>query len=226
MILRGCPVRAAAFFCAAPQGAGEPALLTLPLKEAGPRERLIWRCLAIATNGKKELEINEAIRDREVRLIGADGSQLGVMSAREAQRLADEKNLDLVKIAPQAQPPVCKILDYGKYRFEQQKKEKENKKNQKVVEIKEIRLSLNIDIADFNTKVNQAKKFLAAGHKLKVSIRFRGREMAHTNLGLEVHKRFAAALPEAVVDKPPKLEGRSMLMFMSPRPAAPAQSAK
>ena len=179
-----------------------------------------WRCIPIATNnGKKELDINGAIRDHEVRLIGADGSQLGVMSAREAQRLADEKNLDLVKIAPQAVPPVCKILDYGKYRFEQQKREKEAKKNQKVVEIKEIRLSLNIDTNDFNTKVNQAAKFIKAGHKLKVSIRFRGREMAHTALGLEVHKRFAEALPEAVVDKQPKLEGRSMLMFMSPRPA-------
>ena len=174
------------------------------------------RCFAIANMTH---QINEEIRDREVRLIGADGSQLGVMSAREAQRLADEKNLDLVKIAPQAVPPVCKILDYGKYRFEQQKREKEAKKNQKVVEIKEIRLSLNIDTNDFNTKVNQAAKFIKAGHKLKVSIRFRGREMAHTALGLEVHKRFAEALPEAVVDKQPKLEGRSMLMFMSPRPA-------
>ena len=179
-----------------------------------------WRCIPIATNkGKNELEINGAIRDREVRLIGADGSQLGVMSAREALRLAEEKNLDLVKIAPQAVPPVCKILDYGKYRFEQQKREKEAKKNQKVVEVKEVRLSLNIDTNDFNTKVNQAAKFLKAGHKLKVSIRFRGRERAHTALGLEVHKRFAEALPEAVVDKQPKLEGRSMLMFMSPAPA-------
>ena len=179
---------------------------------------LSWRCIPIATNGKKELEINDGIRDREVRLIGADGSQLGVMSTREALRLAEEKNLDLVKIAPQAQPPVCKILDYGKYRFEQQKRDKEAKKNQKVVEVKEVRLSLNIDTNDFNTKVSQAAKFIKAGHKLKVSIRFRGREMAHTNLGLEVHKRFAAALPEAVVDKQPKLEGRSMLMFMSPSP--------
>ncbi len=178
----------------------------------------VWRCIPIATNSKKELEINEAIRDKEVRVVGEDGSQLGVMSAREAQKLADEKNLDLVKIAPQAKPPVCKILDYGKYRFEMQKKEKEAKKNQKVIEIKEVRLSLNIDVGDFNTKVAQARKFLAAGHKLKVSIRFRGREMAHTNLGVDVHKRFAAALPEAVVDKQPKLEGRSMLMFMSPAP--------
>ena len=174
----------------------------------------------IATAGKsKELEINGQIRDREVRLIGADGEQKGVVSIQVAMRAAEEAGLDLVKIAPQATPPVCKVLDYGKYRFEQQKKEKEAKKNQKVVEIKEIRLSLNIDTNDFNTKVNQAAKFIKAGHKLKVSIRFRGREMAHTALGLEVHKRFAEALPEAVVDKQPKLEGRSMLMFMSPRPA-------
>ena len=180
---------------------------------------MIWGCIQIATNGKKEIEINEAIRDREVRLIGADGSQLGVMSGREALRLAQEQDLDLVKIAPQAQPPVCKILDYGKYRFEQQKREKEAKKNQKVIEIKEIRLSLNIDTNDFNTKVNQAAKFLQQGHKLKVSIRFRGREMAHTSLGLDVHKRFAEALEgKAVIDKQPKLEGRSMMMFMSPAP--------
>ena len=180
---------------------------------------MIWGCIQIATNGKKEIEINEAIRDREVRLIGADGSQLGVMSGREALRLAQEQDLDLVKIAPQAVPPVCKILDYGKYRFEQQKREKEAKKNQKVIEIKEIRLSLNIDTNDFNTKVNQAEKFLKAGHKIKVSIRFRGREMAHTNLGLDVHHRFAEALAgKGVVDKQPKLEGRSMMMFMSPAP--------
>ena len=165
------------------------------------------------------MEINEEIRDREVRVIDADGSQLGVMSSRDALRRAEEKNLDLVKIAPQAVPPVCKILDYGKYRFEQQKREKENRKNQKVVDIKEIRLSLNIDTNDFNTKVNQAAKFLAQGHKLKVSIRFRGREMAHTNLGLDVHHRFAEALAgKGVVDKQPKLEGRSMMMFMSPAP--------
>ena len=174
----------------------------------------------IATAGKsKELEINGQIRDREVRLIGADGEQKGVVSIQVAMRAAEEAGLDLVKIAPQAVPPVCKVLDYGKYRFEQQKKEKEAKKNQKVVEIKEIRLSLNIDTNDFNTKVNQAAKFLQQGHKLKVSIRFRGREMAHTSLGLEVHNRFAEALAgKAVIDKQPKLEGRSMMMFMSPVP--------
>ena len=178
------------------------------------------RCIPIASNSNsKELEINEQVRDKEVRVIGADGAQLGIMSPRDALRMAIEKDLDLVKIAPTAKPPVCKILDYGKYRFEQQKKEKEAKKNQKVVEIKEIRLSLNIDTNDFNTKVNQAAKFLQQGHKLKVSIRFRGREMAHTSLGLEVHNRFAEALAgKAVIDKQPKLEGRSMMMFMSPVP--------
>lgn len=178
------------------------------------------RCVPIASNSNsKELEINEQIRDKEIRLIGADGAQMGIMSPRDALRMAIDKDLDLVKVAPQAKPPVCKILDYGKYRFEMQKKEKEAKKNQKVVEIKEIRLSLNIDTNDFNTKVNQAAKFLQQGHKLKVSIRFRGREMAHTSLGLDVHKRFAEALAgKAVIDKQPKLEGRSMMMFMSPVP--------
>ena len=179
------------------------------------------RCVTIASNSKSnELEINEQIRDKEIRLIGADGAQMGIMSPRDALKMAIDKDLDLVKVAPQAKPPVCKILDYGKYRFEMQKKEKEAKKNQKVVEIKEIRLSLNIDTNDFNTKVNQAEKFLKAGHKIKVSIRFRGREMAHTNLGLEVEKRFADALPDAQVDKAPKLEGRSMQMFISPKPGA------
>ena len=141
------------------------------------------------------------------------------MSPRDALRLAQERDLDLVKVAPQAKPPVCKILDYGKYRFEMQKREKEARKNQKVVELKEIRLSLNIDTNDFNTKVNQALKFLQQGHKVKVSIRFRGREMAHTNLGIDVEKRFAEALEgKAVIDKQPKLEGRSMMMFLSPSP--------
>lgn len=175
----------------------------------------LWRCFTISQN-KKELEINEEIRDKEVRLIDADGSQLGVVSVRDAFAKAEERGLDLVKIAPQAAPPVCKILDYGKYRFELQKKDKEAKKNQKIVDIKEIRLSLNIDTNDFNTKVGQAMKFLSKGDKVKVSIRFRGREMAHTELGLDVHKRFAAALPEATVEKQPKLEGRSMQMFLAP----------
>ena len=188
-------------------------------RQAGyPAGRItVWRGFTIS--GKKEMEINEAIRDKEVRLIGADGSQLGIVPVRDALRRAEEANLDLVKIAPQAQPPVCKILDYGKFRFEQQKREKEARKNQKIVDIKEIRLSLNIDTNDFNTKVAQAAKFLAKGDKVKVSIRFRGREMAHTNLGLEVHKRFAQALPDAVVEKQPKLEGRSMQMFLAPAKA-------
>lgn len=163
------------------------------------------------------MEINEEIRDKEIRLVGNDGSQLGLMSASAALKLAEEANLDLVKIAPQGKPPVCKIMDYGKFRFEQQKKEKEQRKNQKIVDTKEIRLSVNIDSNDFNTKVAQAKKFLSKGDKLKVSIRFRGREMAHSALGLEVHKRFAQELVgEAIVEKQPKLEGRSMLMFMAP----------
>ena len=141
------------------------------------------------------------------------------MSPRDALKMAQALDLDLVKVAPQAKPPVCKILDYGKYRFEMLKMEKEDKKNQKVIELKEIRLSLNIDTNDFNTKVNQAAKFLQQGHKVKVSIRFRGREMAHTSLGIDVEQRFAQALEgKAVVDKQPKLEGRSMMMFLSPSP--------
>ncbi len=151
-----------------------------------------------------------------MRVIGADGSQLGVLPTRDAMRMAEENDLDLVKIAPQANPPVVKVMDYGKYRFEQQKKDKEARKNQKVVEIKEIRLSLKIDKGDFNTKLAHAAKFLQSGDKVKVSIRFRGREMAHASMGLDVHRRFAEALPEAVVEKPPKLEGRSMIMFLAP----------
>ena len=162
------------------------------------------------------MELNEGIRDKEIRVIDADGSQLGVMLTKDALQKAEEKNLDLVKIAPQGIPPVCKIMDYGKFRFEQQKKDKEARKNQKVVEIKEVRLSLNIDTNDFNTKVAQANKFLSKGDKVKVSIRFRGREMAHTDLGLAVQRRFAEALPDAVIEKQPKLEGRSMQMFLTP----------
>ena len=179
-----------------------------------------WGCIKIAgNNNSKELEINERIRDKEIRLVGANGQQMGIMSPRDALRMAMEQDLDLVKVAPQAKPPVCKILDYGKYRFEMQKREKEARKNQKTIELKEIRLSLNIDTNDFNTKVNQTVKFLQQGHKIKVTIRFRGREMAHTSLGLDVEKRFAEALAgKAVVDKPPKLEGRSMMMFLSPVP--------
>ena len=162
----------------------------------------------------KELLINEEIRDKEIRVIDADGSQLGIMSAREAQQLAYDKNLDLVKIAPQATPPVCRIMDYGKYRFEQAKREKEARKNQKVIDIKEIRLSLKIDTHDFETKVGHAKKFLAGGDKVKVSVRFRGREMAHPELGTVLIQRFADALAETgTIDKQPKMEGRSMVML-------------
>ncbi len=167
---------------------------------------------------KEAQQINGEIRDRELRVISADGEQLGIMSAKEALRIADDNNLDLVKIAPQAKPPVCKIMDYSKYRYEQAKREKENRKNQKQIETKEIRLSVTIDVGDFNTKVNQAKKFLASGHKVKVSIRLKGRMMTHSDLGVENMKRFAAALEEeANVDKAPKLEGRQILMFMSPK---------
>ena len=170
--------------------------------------------------GIKEMQINEEITDKEVRLIGNDGEQLGIVSAAQAQKLAAERNLDLVKIAPQAKPPVCKIMDYGKYRFEQSMREKEAKKNQRVIEIKEIRLSPNIDVHDFDTKVGHARKFLSAGNKTKVSIRFRGREMTHTDLGLTIMAQFAEKCADiASVEKPAKLEGRQMLMFLAPKSA-------
>ena len=160
--------------------------------------------------------INEQIRDREVRLIGEEGEQLGVMSSREAQKLADEAGLDLVKIAPTAKPPVCKIVDYGKYRYEQARKEKEARKKQKTIEIKEIRLSPNIDTNDLNTKINAATKFLTKGDKVKVTLRFRGREMAHMNASKHILDDFAEALTEiAVVEKPAKVEGRSMTMVLA-----------
>lgn len=164
--------------------------------------------------------LNEEIRDRELRIVGDNGEQLGIMSANEALRIADERGLDLVKIAPQAKPPVCRIMDYSKFRYEQSKREKDNRKNQKITETKEIRLSLKIDIGDFNTKANHAKKFLTAGNKLKISIRLRGREMAHSNLGVATMERFADELYEVgTIDKNPKLEGRQILMFMSPKAA-------
>ena len=169
---------------------------------------------------KQELQINEQIRDKELRVIDSDGTQLGIMPLRRAMELAEQKNLDLVKIAPQANPPVCKIIDYGKYRFEQAKREKEARKNQRVVEIKEVRLSLNIDTHDFETKKNHALRFISEGNKVKASIRFRGREMGHPELGLEIMRRFADAMSEvANVEKPAKLEGRTMLMFLAPKPA-------
>ncbi len=176
--------------------------------------------MEVSRIGIKEMQINEEITDKEVRLIGNDGEQMGIVSAAQAQKLAAEKNLDLVKIAPQAKPPVCKIMDYGKYRFEQSKREKEAKKNQRVIEIKEIRLSPNIDTHDFDTKVGHARKFLSAGNKTKVSIRFRGREMTHTDLGLTIMAQFAEKCADiASVEKPAKLEGRQMLMFLAPKSA-------
>ncbi len=160
--------------------------------------------------------INEQIRDKEVRVIGEDGEQLGIMSSRDAQKLADEAGLDLVKIAPTAKPPVCKIVDYGKYRYEQARREKEAKKKQKTIEIKEIRLSPNIDTNDLNTKVNAAKKFITKGDKVKVTLRFRGREMAHMANSKHILDDFAEALNEiAVVEKPAKVEGRSMTMILA-----------
>ena len=160
--------------------------------------------------------INEQIRDREVRLIGPNGDQLGIMSARDAMKHAREAELDLVKIAPNAKPPVCKIIDYGKYRYELARKEKEAKKKQKTIEVKEVRLSPNIDTNDLNTKVNQARKFLSKGDKVKVALRFRGREMAHVNASKGILDDFAQKLSDiAVVDKAPKLEGRSMVMFLT-----------
>ena len=164
-----------------------------------------------------EHQINEEIRDKEVRLISNDGEQLGIVAIQKAQDIAVEKGMDLVKIAPQAKPPVCKIMDYGKFRFEQAKREKEARKNQRVVEIKEIRLTPNIDIGDLNTKVKNACRFLKDGDKVKVSVRFRGREVRHSSLGQDLLHRFAELCSEcSTVEKQPKLEGRQMLMFLAP----------
>ncbi len=174
------------------------------------------RCFTIS---KKELLINEEIREKEIRVIDADGNQLGIMPTKQALALAMERGLDLVDIAPQATPNVCRIMDYGKYRYEQAKREKEARKNQKTVDIKEVRMSMNIDTHDFETKVGQALKFLRGGDKVKVSVRFRGREMAHTDLGRVLLERFRdACLEVGAVDKPPKMEGRSMVLFISPKP--------
>ena len=181
------------------------------------RCKFFWRCLGIA---KQELMINEEIKDKEVRLIGPEGEQLGVFSGKDALAKADEFNLDLVKIAPQAKPPVCRIMDYGKYRFELAKREKEQRKNQKVIDVKEVRLSPNIDEHDFQTKVNQGIKFLKSGDKVKVSVRFRGREITHSASGKELLLRVKDAMAEfGVVEKDIKLEGRSMAMFVSPKKA-------
>ena len=171
----------------------------------------LWREPAIS-----ELFINEQIRDKEIRLIGESGEQLGIMSSREALKLAEEAGLDLVKIAPTAKPPVCKIVDYGKYRYELARKEKDAKRKQKVIEVKEIRMSPNIDTNDLNTKVGAARKFLEKGIRVKVTLRFRGREMAHMSTSKHILDDFAQMLSDiAVVEKMPKVEGRSMIMFLT-----------
>lgn len=176
--------------------------------------------LEVLVISKKEHMINEEIRDKEIRVIDVDGTQLGILSADEALEKAYEQDLDLVKIAPQATPPVCRIMDYGKFCFEQQKREKEARKNQKVIEVKEIRMSSTIDTNDFNTKVNQAVKFLKGGDKLKVSVRFRRRTVAHPQFGEELLEKFKQAVSEVGnVDKPSKMEGRSLVMFVSPKNA-------
>jgi translation initiation factor IF-3 len=172
-------------------------------------------------------QINEEIRDREVRLIASDGQQLGIMSSRAALQEAAKEGLDLVKISPKAVPPVCKIMDYGKYRFEQSKREKEARKNQHVVEIKEIRMSPSIDVGDFNTKLRNAQKFLGEGNRVKVTVRFRGREMAHTDIGKNLLLKFAEESEElASMDKKPVLDGRHMTMLLSPKTAKEKDNAK
>ena len=173
------------------------------------------RCFGIS---KVQHQLNEEITDKEIRLIGENGEQLGIVSGEEALRTAEEQGLDLVKISPQATPPVCKLMNYGKYKFEQSKREKEARKNQHVVEIKEIRMSPGIDVGDFNTKLKNAQKFLSDGNRVKVSVRFRGREMAHTSLGEVLLKQFGESCAEvATVEKGAKLEGRNMSMFLSPK---------
>ncbi|MBQ3052601.1 MAG: translation initiation factor IF-3 [Clostridia bacterium] len=177
--------------------------------------RIFWRCVSISA---KELAINEEIKFKEVRTISADGSQLGIIPVSKALEAAYAADLDLVCISPNAQPPVCKIMDYGKYRFDQAKREKEAKKNQKTFEIKEIRLGLSIDVHDFETKGRHAIKFLQNGDKVKVSIRFRGRELGHPEIGLDTMQRFAEFCSDyASVEKPAKMEGRNMLMFLAPK---------
>lgn len=178
---------------------------------------IVWRCFNIAN---MDHQINDEILDKEVRLISDEGEQLGIMALEAALEIAYGKDLDLVKIAPGSNPPVCKIMDYGKFRFEQSKKEKEAKKNQHIVEVKEIRMSPGIGENDFNVKLKNAQKFLTEGDRVKVSVRFRGREMAHTDIGKRLLDNFAEKCAEmGNLDKEPKLEGRNMSMFISPKPA-------
>ena len=178
---------------------------------------LDWRCFGIS---KVQHQLNEEITDKEIRLIGENGEQLGIVSGEEALRTAEEQGLDLVKISPQATPPVCKLMNYGKYKFEQSKREKEARKNQHVVEIKEIRMSPGIDTNDLNVKMRNAMKFLKEGNRVKVTVRFRGREMAHTDIGEQLLIRFGEGCAEvANVDKKPKLDGRFMTLFLSPKNA-------
>ena len=177
----------------------------------------IWGCFII---GKLDHQLNEDIRDKEVRLIAADGTMVGIVTSEAALKMAEEQELDLVKISPNAVPPVCKIMDYGKFRFDQLKKEKEARKNQHVVEIKEIRMSPGIDTNDLNTKMRSAVKFLKDGNRVKVTVRFRGREMAHTDIGEELLIRFGEGCAEvANMEKKPKLDGRHMSIFLSPKSA-------
>ena len=165
-----------------------------------------------------ELMINEQIRDKEIRLIDENGEQLCSVSSREAQKIADERKLDLVKIAPTAKPPVCRIMDYGKYKFDQAKKEKEARKKQKTVDVKELRLSPSIDTHDVQVKVKKANEFLKDGDKVKISIRFRGREIGHSKVGMQIMEDFAKATEEfGTVDKQPKMEGKSLVMFLAPK---------
>ena len=174
-------------------------------------EQFNWRCTTIS-----ELMINEQIRDKEIRLVGENGEQLGIMSSKDAMKLAKDADLDLVKIAPTAKPPVCKIIDYGKYRYELARKDKEAKKKQKVVDVKEVRLSPNIEANDLNTKVNMARKFLSKGDKVKVTLRFRGREMAHMQSSKHILDDFAEQLADiSVIEKAPKIEGKSIMMFLT-----------
>jgi len=184
---------------------------------------VIWRCFTIS----KDQIINDSIKHKEVRLIGKDGAQLGIMKGEEALRLATEEGLDLVEIAPDAKPPVCKIMDYGKYRFEREKKEKEQRKKRQVVELKEIQLKCRIDTHDFNTKLNHAKRFLEDGNKVKVVVRFSGREITRSEQGKALLDRFAEAVAETgVVEKPALLEGRNMIMIMAPKKASTTTKGK